>query len=275
MATVYLEFENVEQKTYTSQFVNTGNIIDGVDNTFSTCEAVNISGYDIWIWVNTISNISRTDYITKVEVCLTGYSIGEFDESVILRATDLRDDTIYIDSTIPLQSTNTSVYTDITDSGSFPGYGNWLWDDIENLDVSLKCIMSGYIGSETTFYIDSIRLRITTQDNPIPIYGLRCKDSLGNITLEPKDSISRVLYSETYSYNSSPGYIEITVDNYTRTMGFSNPLEQDKIPHSLRLYSSTIDGNNRIEQWELVPQSLSISGHTLQASRSKIIIIGY
>jgi len=290
MAIVYIEFDTIWQdEEYLNVYSDIENVIDGTDNTFAVCGAINDDDYEepytSDLFLNLTNNITRTDYISKVELIVKLYT----DDAINTRYCTLDvynyDDDSYSDRIeFGITETNTEYTFDITSSGNLPGYGFWTWNNIKDFTVSFIGFIDSDATEPVTFYVDSIKYKITTQDTPIPVYGLKCKDGDNNITLNVTDSISRVLHSDIYDYNSDIVYIEFNISIYDNIVGFSYPLESDKASHIVRLYNNVYNSITETYTqtwviyppiWNLSPGNTWVSNPLYESSKSMVVIMGY
>ena len=281
MAIFYPVYTEAKQDDYLENiWSDLSNIVDGVDDTYASCAAIYSEEEEInlaaSLYIDTPNTISRTDYITKVEICVTGYKDNQFDRRSDITIFDTTNDDIAFNDNFYLTSSSDEYWFDITNAPYFPGYGFWTWTDIQNLRI----IFDGYIKTihdvTTTFYIDNMKVKVTTQDDPIPRYGFRCKDENGDTTLDVTDGLSRVLYNNIFEANSTTVDVDVVVSEFSSVMGFSNALELNKIAHKIIGTNDVLnpDGTYTITH-RITSQSLVVGDHTFQSSRSNVIIMGY
>ncbi len=274
MAVLYSTYQNVGQtdNVESDDWTNINNVIDSTSETYAEVTTPSFSE-SIYVYNNGIDSTSRVDYILKVEVGMTGYSpTNGIYGSIIGYNNDLNFDSdrinIFCDST-----SNIEYWIDITNRGTCPGYGKWEWSDIDDLSIQYQSITYNYDGTTTVdFKLDNLKLKITTQYNPIKFYGLRCFDSNGDVTIDVTDSITRVLHS-SFVDSTESGDIEVPYDPYSQTIGFAYTMEAEAMQHSIT--RTSVSPSTGIETWSYEPRSIDNGDLQWSAGRSQIIIMGY
>jgi len=280
MATVYSNYSYITQTSYGyHRWVDLNNIIDNTENTYASCIIDDDPIYKdteyVYVGDTGIDTESRVDFIRKVEIGFKGYvDINSGIAGLLGYNNTVGFSSGYLFTGVT--TTSEEHWIDITNEGSCPGYDNWEWSDIYGLQIQMYMTTGTDDDDIATFFIDKIQLRITTidSDDPVYIYGLRCKDENGNVTLSVDDSITRVLYSNILDSNVSETII-VSGDVRSEFVGFTYALDLVSLPHSFRRSWWRIEGNTKTEEWIATPVSINNGDISIPSSRSKIIIMGY